>query len=80
MRMENRLKEDFGTDNAIELANHYRNSDLILYHYGTYLAPEKPAFNADPSWTEGKITGPERLHILAPGAAYTLKNMQGTDR
>ena len=63
----------FGTENAIRLANHYGTSDLILYHYGTYLAPEKPAFNADPAWTEGRITDPARLHILAPGEKFRLR-------
>ena len=62
----------FGTENSLKLVNHYAESQLILYHYGTYDAPEKPAFSADPAWAEGRLANPGRLHVLAPGEAYKL--------
>ena len=65
-------KYHFGTENAVKLANHYRNSELLLYHYGTYDAPDHTAFNADPAWLDGKIDNPERIRMLAPGKEYVL--------
>lgn len=63
----------FGRENAVKLANHLDPADLILYHYGTYDAPEKLAFNADPSHLEEELTHPERLHRLAPGEPFVLE-------
>nr|WP_312578756.1 MBL fold metallo-hydrolase [Sedimentibacter sp.] len=64
----------FGFDNALLLANTMSNTELIMYHYGTYYNPDKDAFNANPKDVDGKIVNPDRLHILAPGEKYILKN------
>lgn len=66
----------FGTEAALRLANALCPAELILYHYGTYDAPDKPAFHADPAWADGKLMRPERLHILAPGEPYLLQKME----
>lgn len=63
----------FGTEASIRIANTYENADLLLYHYGTYDAPEKPAFNADPDVVAGRIRNEVRLHRTAPGEPFLLK-------
>jgi len=63
----------FGTENALRLANTLQDAQLILYHYGTYDAPDKPAFNADPEVITGRLQNPERLHIPAPGEPVTIR-------
>ena len=66
----------FGPEAAVRLANALCPAELVLYHYGTYDAPDKPAFNADPSCADGKLLQPERLHILAPGEPYLLQKKE----
>lgn len=63
----------FGLENAVRLANTLDDAELIVYHFGTYDAPDKLCFNADPQKAADKIKRPERLHLLAPGAQYLLK-------
>ncbi len=61
-----------GLDGAIKLANAYPTAQLILHHWGTIDAPTMKEFNANPKDLEGRITNPERVHILAPGAPFIL--------
>lgn len=61
-----------GFDNAIELANTYPNSELLLCHWGTVDAPDMTPFNADPKDLMDKVVNPERIRILAPGEVYRL--------
>ncbi len=62
-----------GIDGAVALANAYPESQLILHHWGTVDAPDMKEFNADPKDLEGRVVHPERIHVLAPGAAFVLK-------
>lgn len=64
----------FGIENAVKLANHLGDADLIAHHYGTYDAPESLPFNGDPAKLSPGITRSEsRFLILAPGERYDLK-------
>ncbi len=63
-----------GLDNAITLANVYPKADLILVHWGTVDAPEMDAFNGNPESLKGKIINEERIHVVAAGEAFILKN------
>lgn len=62
-----------GLENAITLANTYPDAQLILIHWGSVNAPEIKAFNADPKDLDGRITHPDRIHVLAPGQPYVMK-------
>ena len=62
----------FGLDNAIMLANLVKPADLILYHYGTYLAPTKKAFCGDPAVLVGRIEDESRICDLGAGVPYVL--------
>lgn len=63
----------FGSKNAIRLANHLHQANLIMYHWGTYDDPNDMCSNANPSDFKNQINNPERLFILAPGEPFILK-------
>jgi len=63
----------FGREGAIRLFNHYPNTPMIMYHYGTYYAPDADWFNADPNDVLADLDDPNRLLLLAPGELYILK-------
>lgn len=63
----------FGRANAVKLVNTHRDAALIAYHYGTYDAPDKPAFNADPRGIQPQIENPYRLFLPAPGEPLHLR-------
>jgi L-ascorbate metabolism protein UlaG (beta-lactamase superfamily) len=68
----------FGIENAVKLANHLENADIIPHHYGTYYGPEILPFNGDPEKLSPHITRSEsRFHVLAPGERYVLKGKGG---
>lgn len=67
----------FTLEGAIKLANAYPNAALLLHHWGSVDAPDFSPFNADPKSLAGKVVNPERIHILAPGQPFTLKNGNG---
>jgi L-ascorbate metabolism protein UlaG (beta-lactamase superfamily) len=68
----------FGIENAVKLANHLENADIITHHYGTYYGPEILPFNGDPEKLSPHITRSEsRFHVLAPGERYVLKGKGG---
>ena len=68
----------FGIENAVKLANHLADADLIAHHYGTYSAPEALPFNGDPANLSPDITdSARRFHVLAPGERYELKRRPG---
>ena len=68
-----------GLDNAVKIANAYPDAQLLLSHWGTVDAPDMKPFNADPKDLEGRIVNPERIHVLAPGEAFTLKASKETE-
>jgi hypothetical protein len=49
----------FGLDGAIEMANVYPHTPLLLYHWGSVDAPDSPPFNADPDSLPGRVENPE---------------------
>lgn len=65
----------YGAQNTLNLCNHYRNADLIAYHWGTLDWPDFLPQNANPYAFRDKIVVPERLHILAQGEPYILKKI-----
>ncbi len=62
----------FGLIGAVEMANAYPETPLLLYHWGSVDAPDFPPFNGDPASLLPKVTNPERIRVLAPGEPYTL--------
>lgn len=63
----------FGPENTLRLVNHYRNTALIPYHYGTFDLPEDPCSNANPNEYLSRIFNPNRVHILGIGEPYELR-------
>lgn len=62
----------FGLDGAIQMANTYPHTPLLLHHWGCVDAPDFSPFNADPATLYDRVTNPQRLHVLAPGQPYIL--------
>ncbi|MHC1681490.1 MAG: MBL fold metallo-hydrolase [Clostridiaceae bacterium] len=62
----------FGLDCAIGLANVHENSEMIMYHFGTFYGPDHNWCNADPNKAIPRLRNPERLHVLAPGEKYVM--------
>ena len=65
----------FGLDGAIEMANAYPDTPLLLHHWGCVDAPDFPPFNADPDSLAGRVVNPGRIHVLAPGEPFTLRRL-----
>ena len=65
----------FGLGGAIEMANAYPDTPLLLYHWGCVDAPDFPPFNADPDSLPGRVDNPERIHVLAPGQGFELRRL-----
>ena len=63
----------FGLDGAIEMANAYPNTPLLLYHWGCVDAPDFPPFNGDPASLSGRVENPYRIVVLAPGESFKLR-------
>ena len=66
----------FGLEGAIKLANAYPNTPLLLSHWGSVDSPDFAPFNADPKQLAGRVTNPERIHVLAPGEAFVLRRLK----
>ena len=62
----------FGLAGAVEMANAYPRTPLLLYHWGSVDAPDFPPFNGDPATLPPLVTNPERIRVLAPGEPYLL--------
>jgi L-ascorbate metabolism protein UlaG (beta-lactamase superfamily) len=65
----------FGLDGAIEMANAYPHTPLLLYHWGCVDAPDFPPFNADPDSLPDRVDNPERVRLLAPGEPFVLPRL-----
>ena len=61
-----------GFKGAVELANQYLESQLLLIHWGCVDAPEYTPFNGDPERLEAAVKNPERVHALALGEGLSL--------
>jgi hypothetical protein len=62
-----------GFKGAVEMANTYPNTKLILWHWGSVDAPSRKEFNGDPEKLAKNIINPERIIVLSPGEAYKLQ-------
>ncbi len=65
----------FGLDGAIEMANAYPDTPLLLYHWGSVDAPDFAPFNADPDSLPDRVVNPERIRVLAPGELFALQRL-----
>ena len=61
----------FGLDGAVEMANAYPHTPLLLHHWGCVDAPDFPPFNADPDVTAGP--GRQPRTYPPPGAGRTVR-------
>ncbi|MCR5447898.1 MAG: MBL fold metallo-hydrolase [Solobacterium sp.] len=60
-------------EGALKLCEAYPDAVLIPIHWGSVDAPDWSTFNGDPRKLAEHIVHPERLAVLNPGEAYTLK-------
>ncbi len=65
---------------AVEIANAYPNTPLLLSHWGTVDAPDFAPFNGDPEKLKKLINNPNRIVVLAPGQPYLLKRLLKTTK
>lgn len=63
----------FGVEAAIRIVNHLRDAKVIMYHWGTYYAPEKCWYAADPADVRGRIDHIERFLEPHPGEKVTVQ-------
>ncbi|MDH4461934.1 MAG: MBL fold metallo-hydrolase [Flectobacillus sp.] len=61
---------------AVEIANAYPNTPLLLSHWGTVDSPDFAPFNGDPEKLKKLIKNPSRIVVLAPGESYVLKKLK----
>ena len=66
----------FTFEGALKIAAAYPNTPLLLSHWGTIDAPDFTPFNGDPEKLKARVVNPERVVVLAPGEAYTLKPLK----
>lgn len=64
---DNSSEHHFGTEAALRIVNHLRNVQVIMFHWGTYYAPEKCWYAADPALVRGRIDNIERFLEPHPG-------------
>jgi L-ascorbate metabolism protein UlaG (beta-lactamase superfamily) len=67
----------FGFDGAVQMANAYPATPLLLHHWGSVDAPGFAPFNADPGDLTDAVTNPSRIHLLAPGEPFALRRLKG---
>ncbi len=61
-----------GRDAAVRLSNHLIDSELVMYHWGTFDQPAVGWCNADPQQIRPLISRPERFHALRPGEKFIV--------
>jgi len=66
-----------GFAGAVELANQYPDSDLLLIHWGCVDAPEYTPFNGDPVRLEAAVKNPDRVHAVALGEPFEAISTDG---
>lgn len=65
----------FTLDGAIQMANAYPDTPLLLHHWGCVDAPDFPPFNGNPADVLARVDNPSRVHVLAPGEVFTLRRL-----
>lgn len=64
-----------GLQGAHRLAAAYPDSPLILWHWGSVDAPQWKEFNGNPEEFKRDVMNPERVVVLNPGEAWTLRRL-----
>lgn len=64
-----------GLEGALKVAEAYPDTPLILWHWGSVDAPAWKEFNRNPEHFRSLVKNPERVVILNPGQAYSLKRL-----
>ena len=67
----------FGLDGAVEMANAYPDTPLLLYHWGSVDAPDFPPFNGDPATLYRPGHQPRPDPGAGPGEPYRLTRLGG---
>ena len=62
----------FGVEKALKIVNHLSKADIIMYHWGTYYAPDKCWFSADPASVRDQIINNSRFIEPHPGERIVL--------
>lgn len=62
----------FGLEGAVKLFNAYPEARKVLYHCGTFCAPEQACHNGDPNKILPRLESPGTLLICAPGEKIIL--------
>ena len=65
-----------GLEGSAKIVNAYPKAKVLLGHWGTVDAPDFIPFNGDPEHLLKLVTNPERIYVLAPGEALTLKRLK----
>ena len=65
----------FGFDGAVQMANAYPDTPLLLHHWGSVDAADLAPFNGDPQTLYGVVKNPRRIHLLAPGEPFNLSRL-----
>ena len=66
----------FGLDGAVRMANAYPTTPLLLHHWGSVDSPDFARFNGDPRSLYDKVDNVDRICVLAPGEAFTLRRSE----
>ena len=65
----------FGFDGAVQMANAYPDTPLLLHHWGSVDAADLAPFNGDPQRLHGVVENPRRIRLLAPGEPFNLSRL-----
>lgn len=67
----------FGTENALKIVNHLSAAQIIMFHWGTYYAPEKCWYAADPEAVRHRIEHIQRFLEPHPGEKVLIQRRNG---
>src|SRR3954470_9322458 len=67
----------FGLDGAIEMANAYSDTPLLLHHWGCLAPRGFPLCTGHPASLVGWVLMPVRFDLLAPGEPFELQRLPG---
>lgn len=66
-----------GLEGAVQLADAYPDTPLLLWHWGSVDAPAWKEFNGDPQVLRSKVRNPDRVFALMPGEPFRLTPLKG---
>lgn len=70
---DNSPSHHFGTEAALQIVNHLSTAQVVMFHWGTYYAPEKCWYAADPAMVRHRIEHRERFIEPHPGEKVLLR-------